>query len=238
MVKLITSYNQNDDITQITTKSYRHKSKMIYACKKRENWYKKWDKYDVWKNIPSFKTSNSSKMLNYLQYVLPKIDLFFEFHKKKNFRGLNFKSYCRSKATFSEICQNLVNNKKTLIGFGDFSNTHSLVKKHPTTPILKIKRELKRYCDVIDIDEYRTSKTCSSCHKEIKLYRQYNSKRGKISNVHSVIRCNHNECQLCCLDRDINASKNILYLLELQYKGKRRPECFKPIKNNCDTSCE
>ena len=30
------------------------------------------------------------------------------------------------------------------------------------------------------------------------------------------------------MDRDINASKNILYLLTLQKTGKKRPECFLP----------
>jgi len=30
------------------------------------------------------------------------------------------------------------------------------------------------------------------------------------------------------IDRDINASKNILGLLLTQYKGEERPICFKP----------
>ena len=47
---------------------------------------------------------------------------------------------------------------------------------------------------------------------------------------HSVIRCKTNECKLCCLDRDINASKNILGLLLNQYRGEERPVCFKPAK--------
>jgi hypothetical protein len=45
------------------------------------------------------------------------------------------------------------------------------------------------------------------------------------------------------MDRDINASKNILYLLKFQKAGKKRPECFLPSSNeeeqptiiNCDT---
>ena len=41
------------------------------------------------------------------------------------------------------------------------------------------------------------------------------------------------------MDRDINASKNILYLLQLQQAGKRRPECFTPKSmNDCDTLSE
>jgi hypothetical protein len=39
------------------------------------------------------------------------------------------------------------------------------------------------------------------------------------------------------MDRDINASKNILFLLQLQKEGKKRPDCFNPkkIMNDCDT---
>jgi len=45
------------------------------------------------------------------------------------------------------------------------------------------------------------------------------------------------------MDRDINASKNILFLLQLQKAGKKRPECFLPSSQddetatiiNCDT---
>jgi hypothetical protein len=42
------------------------------------------------------------------------------------------------------------------------------------------------------------------------------------------------------MDRDINASKNILFLLQLQQAGKKRPECFLPSKNknNYDTPLE
>ena len=44
--------------------------------------------------------------------------------------------------------------KIAVIGFGDYSQQHGLVKNHPTTPILKLKKELKRFCDVVDIDEW------------------------------------------------------------------------------------
>jgi transposase len=237
---LITSYDTNKKVIQITTKEYRHKSKMIYACKKREHWYKRWERYEEWKLIPTIKTSKTVVMKEYFKYVFPRMNTFTEFHMEKGFRNLNFTSYCRSKATLAKICERISGGKniKTLVGFGDYSQQHGLVKSHPTTPILRLKRELRRYCRVVDIDEYKTSKTCSSCNKEIELYRNriQRKKKGvldpiaKLSNIHSVIRCKHNECKLCCMDRDINASKNILGLLLGQYRGEERPLCFKPKK--------
>lgn len=241
---LITSYDTNDKVIQVSTREYRHKSKMIYACKKREGWYKKWEHYEEWKLIPTIKTSKTSIMREYFKYVFPRLRTFTEFHIEKGFRNLNFMSYCRSKATLAKICERIsgvtkkTKHVKTLVGFGDYSQQHGLVKSHPTTPILRLKKELRRYCKVVDIDEYKTSKTCSSCNKEILLYRNRIQRKkmgvlepiAKMTNIHSVIRCKHNECKLCCMDRDINASKNILGLLLNQYRGEERPVCFRPEK--------
>jgi len=144
-----------------------------------------------------------------------------------------------------KLCKTIVENKNTLVGFGDFSQQHGLVKKHPTAPILKFKHELRRYCDVIDIDEWGTSKTCNKCFQPIELYknriirkkRDGTYTKARMSPINSIIRCKLNECKLCCMDRDINASKNILFLLQLQKEGKKRPDCFNPkkIMNDCDT---
>ena len=144
-----------------------------------------------------------------------------------------------------KICKSIIEGKKTLVGFGDFSQQHGLVKKHPTAPIKKFRNELKKHCDVVEIDEWGTSKTCHKCHQPIELYknrvvrkkRDGTKTRAKMCYINSVIRCSSNECSLCCMDRDINASKNILLLLQLQKTGKKRPECFSPGKNkiNCDT---
>ena len=247
---LQTSCNDAGRIIETTTASYRHDCKMKYACKKRELWYKKWEHYEMWRNIPSFKTTSLEKILHYFNYVYPHMNTIFKFHLYKNFRGLSFRSYCRGKATMHKICESIVSKKKTLVGFGDFSQKHGLVKKHPTAPIKKFKNELRKYCDVVDVDEYNTSKTCNCCHKPIELYKNKVIRKMKdgtytkarMSNINSVIRCKFNECKLCCMDRDINASKNILYLLTLQKAGKKRPECFLPSSKeeeppiiNCDT---
>ena len=241
---LQTSCNDTGRVIETTTPSYRNDCKMKYACRKREMWYKGWEHYEMWRNIPSFKTTNLQKMQDYFKYVYPHLNTIFQFHLYKNFRGLSFRSYCRGKATMHKICKSIVENKKTLVGFGDFSQQHGLVKKHPTAPIQKFKHELRKYCDVIDIDEWGTSKTCNLCKSPIELYKNKVIRKKKdgtytkarISQINSVIRCKLNECKLCCMDRDINASKNILLLLQLQQTGKRRPEYFSPKNmNDCDT---
>ena len=129
-------------------------------------------------------------------------------------------------------------NKNTLVGYGDYSQQHGLVKGRPTAPIVKLKKELSKHCTLKEVDEYLTSKTCSFCYERVCQYRnRHINKKGKqrLQGIYGVIRCKSNECKLCTMDRDINASRNILYLLKLEYNKKNRPSCFKPAKTDCDT---
>ena len=114
---------------------------------------------------------------------------------------------------------------KTLVGFGDWSQQHGFVKKHPTAPVKRLKRELRKYCRVVDIDEYKTSQTCSLCLNPVVLYRNRIrwKKNGvlepeaRLSNIRSVIRCKNNECRLCCGDIELNAAGEVVSLLRLPY---------------------
>ena len=244
---LITSSASNSEVHQKSTKQYRHESKMNYNTHKRQAWYSKWDLYPIWQKIPSFKVSNTIEMIKYFNYVIPYIHKFYQFHLDKYFRGLKFNAYCRNRSTIDRICKDVVNGsiynktqKNVVIGFGDFSQKDRLGKGQPRAPIQKIKHHLRRYAWLIDIDEYCTSKTCHQCHNEVCQYRnrivtkkidkesgeiKYN--KPKLSEIYKVIRCKSNECKLSCMNRDINASKNILYLLTRIFEGKERPDAFK-----------
>ena len=72
-------------------------------------------------------------------------------------------------------------------------------------------------------------------NKVIRKKRDGTYTKTRMSVINSVIRCKLNECKLCCMDRDINASKNILFLLQLQKAGKKRPECFLPSSKDDET---
>lgn len=243
---MITSSASNSEIYQKSTKQYRHDSKMNYNTSKRQSWYSKWDLYSIWKNIPSFKVSNCAQMIEYFNYVMPYIHKFYEFHLEKNFRGLKFNAYCRNRSVIETICKDIVNggkyNKKqknVIIGFGDFSQKDRMGKGSPRAPIQKIKHFLRQYAYLLDIDEYCTSKTCHLCHNKVSQYKnrvitkrlddktkEIKYSKPKLSEIYKVIRCKSNECKLSCMNRDINASKNILYLLTCILEGKERPIVF------------
>ena len=213
---------------------------MNYNRQKREKWYKEWVYYPIWKKIPTFKTTSITNMEYYFKYVIPNLNTFFKFHIDKNFRGINFNAYCMNKKVMHQLCMNITKGKKNmLIGFGDFSQKDRLGSGTVSAPIQKLKVNLKKYCSVIEIDEYKTSKTCNKCHKEICLYRNRLKKnkdaKSKLRTIYSVIRCKNNECSLSCMNRDINASKNILELLLCEKENKERPKCFSRQKDEPKT---
>ena len=185
-------------------------------------------------------------MQAYFDFVNPNLGIFYQFHAEKNFRGLNFNAYCRNRATLDHISKSLTRPqrtkkaKKTVVGFGDFSQQDGMRFGKPKAPILKLKRHLRHRCRVVDIDEYRTSKTCNSCHARVEQYKNYTtvkykkvdphsgketlcSKRGRKRGVYAVIRCTNNECLLSCMNRDVNAAMNMLVLLKHLLDDTARP---------------
>ena len=120
-------------------------------------------------------------------------------------------------------------NPNVLVGFGDWSNKDTgIFKRTQSGPVLKFKRELSKYCKVVSVDEYKTSKLHHKCGCKLKYqyshknYRKDNSRRNL--KVHSVLYCINNSCNGMTMNRDTNASRNILDILIYQLKyGSRYP---------------
>ena len=74
-------------------------------------------------------------------------------------------------------------------------------------------RELKRWCTLKLVDEYRTSKMCCRCDNETEKVSY-----GKVK-VNSVLRCKNNECGIV-IDRDVNGCKNIFKIFKCALDGK------------------
>ena len=81
------------------------------------------------------------------------------------------------------------------------------------------------------MDEYKTSKLCHRCYNET--YNVYGEKLKKVekgiyevsnSKIHSVLHCKSNECKKYTMNRDLNASRNILMLIRLKIENRERPE--------------
>ncbi|KAG0967070.1 hypothetical protein G6F25_006440 [Rhizopus arrhizus] len=86
------------------------------------------------------------------------------------------------------------------------------------------KREAAGELIVVTIDEFKTSKTCSSCFfDDLKVVKTPGFK-GK-----GVLSCS--KCKKVW-QRDVNAATNMMTISEAVWMGEGRPEVFKPKKND------
>ena len=118
-----------------------------------------------------------------------------------------------------------------ILVIGDASIGVSM-RNYISTPNITLKRKLKERFTVLTIDEFRTS--CINCytHNKETNHFKYKDQKNKTRSLHSVLTYKMENNRLGCINRDLNAIKNIksLYYHYLEYlKGNElepRPKIF------------
>ena len=220
----------------VTTRSYYEESKfkesnrIIKGYQDRDPVIKQ-----IIKTIPSHKTSKIEQICIYTKFLLKNIDYLLKFNMVKGLRTLKLKRYIFSNKKLNSMCKPF---KDSIVGFGDWSNndTGGLIKSCVKGPVKKFERYLRKHSTVISIDEFRTSKLHNKCFLELK--NQYSLKKlkdGSCCNqkVHSVLHCKSNGCLGITMNRDDNASENILDILlyQLIFGPKQRHPAFDRSRN-------
>ena len=107
---------------------------------------------------------------------------------------------------------------KTLIAYGD-GESGPCIKGYVRTPLKLIHESLNRNqnCDVVLINEFRTTKLCSCCYGVLKT--------SKSPHRFQV-------CQTCrkVWNRDVNAARNIKYLMKCKVEGAQPHHSFERKK--------
>lgn len=178
--------------------------------------------------MPTKKIASLEKLKVYTTYVIPRLDRLVEFERVKPYRKLRFRRYKLAKKKLRELCLRLtaVGGHRTLVGFGDWSNGDN-IKRHPKGPVKALERELKRHCTVESIDEFRTSKLHANCQRELsKQFSLQKCRDGivRTRKAYSVLHCRNNGCFGTTVNRDENASRNMLLLLQHRLHGHRPRE--------------
>ena len=223
-----------------SSRSYYHDSKFKESNRTIKYWQSNNKEVsEANKNMPSNKTTSLQDLCKYNYYVLTKIDLLLDFHLKKGFRDLKFKRYVFSQKTLNGYCKKFVSNRSngfnTIVGLGDWSadNSSGLLKKNQPGPAKKFENKLKEYCTVVSVNEFRTSMLHNKCHGPLLHQRSEILRNNKTKSVeiHKVLFCPNKSCQGMTMDRDTNASKNILDLLIYELKHKCRHPDFERSRN-------
>lgn len=222
-------------ICQISTKEYQDMAK-ITAAKQwelRQRTLHKEEYGNVIEHMPSFKTANLNKFKDGLGRALAVSEGLMRFCRDHPFRKWRFKKHIYQRKAMHRLAKRLVesapnNNHQVLIGFGDWSKQdNGVLKGNSFAPVKGFRRELKKFAKVVEIDEYRTSKTCSGCMETnanpIKKKKEEGESKTKLNR--QVVRCNSSACSKCW-QRDVNGARNIFHLLKCQMKGTERPFIF------------
>jgi hypothetical protein len=231
--------DKDNTIINCSGKSYYHDTGVNRINDKQRRYYlKNPEVLSYFRNMPVGKTNDIVQFCKHLTYCLEKLDKVLEFHYNISFRKWHFTKYILEQKKMNELCK-LISKKehineqsKVVVGFGDWSNPNdSIIKGHRRGPVLKLKRHLRKWCKVLDVNEFRTSKLCCKCYTETQRV-SYNGIK-----VNSVLRCLNNECRMV-IDRDINGCKNILKMLMVSLNQIELPTQFNRTNKSLPSSAQ
>jgi hypothetical protein len=232
-----TEETADPELVQVSLKEYRHLSKMNEGRKWEKRLRAREVQYEA--IIQCMPTMKRTDVDDAIRYRLGVADWMFRFCREKAFLKWRFKVKIYSRKTMAEVARRLTGGKRggrTVVGLGDWSQQDGFLKGTPKAPIKRMKEELKKRAVVLDIDEYRTSKTCSVCCglDSMKKVRVYVKKKGEdeksLVKCHQIVRCRSTDCTKCW-QRDNNAARNIHGLLWGELCGAERPSAMNRSTN-------
>lgn len=207
---------------EVSTGEIRHHSKMNQQkrwMRKQVQRYQEYGRRST--SLPTLRTGALDVFKDNVQVVLGHADYLFNFERKEKFRAWRFKTQRFGQKALVQAVKKILDGhdpKKTLIGFGDWSQQDGL-KGHDKAPVKKLRRMIRAFgVKVVKVDEHRTSKCCSKCRTGENENVKYNGRK-----CHRVIRCNNNACNTYW-HRDVNGSRNIhAVLMSMVRNEPQRP---------------
>jgi hypothetical protein len=210
-----------------------------------------------------FKTTDLVLMTQYMKAYLGVIREVLVHRLTQSYRQLRFLRYVHKQKTVDEIVDLIVGDKKdvgvlTLVGFGNWSGgSRSPISRQHAGPVQMIKDKVGKRPNacIKSVDEHNTSKLDSfswtklvnmRAKETVRVQKDGGKKRMFNVKVHQVLHCKPSDdckprtCKETTWNRDVNASRNILMLFQMELKGLDRPAPFcraKMIGKRQSTTC-
>ena len=234
-------------IRSITMIDENNKFFKYTACRRRFETYTKRSNYIILQEkkkngiiqketkLSNFK-SRTTKVEDYKHFITNKSILNNElkdFYQNPLFRKLAFRRFIRTKQSEVKLLNEIENayltkeeikqGKKIVILHGDYSRTTQMKGCIPT-PNIGMKKLLLSRFDIVEINEFNTSKLYNKSLKEMK---NVNVKRKKHKkSLHEILTPKEETKCRIFVNRDVNACKNILLLGKCYLESQTRPEGF------------
>ncbi len=154
-------------------------------------------------------------------------DVLLEKYKDEKFRQYKWYSYMQKKRAEDRLINDIKEkySKSTVLIIGDWDAKSSNGIKRISVPNKGLKRKLSEHFTIYMIDEFRTS--CLHYKTENRCENMYvNDKKGVSRKLHSVLTFKAENNRLGCINRDENATNNMIKIVKSYLKDKTRPLNF------------
>lgn len=211
----------------------------IYRCRQHLNRNKRLKYQQIIKNHKDkLKITIEENKLSDYNSKSCNLDKFKEFVKKKNelnvvllekykdnkFRQYKWYSYIQKKRAEDRLVNDIKEkyDENTVLIIGDWDAKSSNGIKKISVPNKGLKRKLAKHFKIYMIDEFRTS--CLHYKTENRCENMYvNDKKGVSRKLHSVLTFKAKNNRLGCINRDENATNNMIKIVKSYLKDKTRP---------------
>jgi len=205
------------------------------------------EKNDIIKKetISSQFNSRTLKPEEYKKFIMQKTktnDEVKDFYNNILFRKLDFRRFVYTLQSEHKLLneienkylskEDIKNGKKLLIFYGNYSRTTQMKNKMPT-PGIGMKRLIASRFEILETDEFKTSKLYNKTFKELTNVKVRKGRHAK--SLHQVLTLKEETEKCIRVNRDKNASINILYLGKYFLKNQSRPIEFQREKQKTET---
>jgi hypothetical protein len=252
------SFSDKKDAVHYSSAQYYERAKIKYSSRRTQayNLETKQETDFVYSSPTTCRTTDQKEMETYLRGYLTKLRLLLQHRYTQQYRKLRFLRHIQKQTTVREIVDIIVGTgpnvpQLTVVGFGDWSGGHkSSVSRQHSGPIQTIKDKIgrRRKAAIKPVDEYLTSQKDSRTHNTLINMKAKTTTRAndgtlvvrQKSKVHKVLHCQPSDASRAeagtetTWNRDVNASRNILMLLQHEIEGRERPQAFRRGKNKVE----
>jgi len=186
------------------------------------------------------RTLNSEEYKKFIVQKTKTNDEVREFYNNILFRKLDFRRYVYTLQSEAKLLDEIENkylseedkkkDKKLLIFFGNWSMNN--IKGKMSSPGIGLKRLLNSRFEILETDEFRTSKLYNKTFKELTNVKIRKGKHSK--SLHRVLTLKEETEKCIRVNRDKNACMNILLLGKYYLEHQSRPKEFQREKQKTE----